>query len=223
VGRWSLVARQRSSGDAQAERGEYVARQWLDRYGIVARNWYHREKPGAPWRAIYGALKRMEYTGEVRRGYFVKGLAGAQFALPEAVERLRAATEGGPDVPFVAMSSSDPANAYVLPLYGAEPDPLGRTRAGAVLVTRGGVVILRAERRGSRLTVRDGSDADTVSGAAREWLAHVARGQASTRRRRDITIETIDGVPALRSTHADALRAAGFRLTSDGLRWYAAI
>jgi ATP-dependent Lhr-like helicase len=223
VGRWSLVARQRGSADAQSERGEHVARQWLDRYGIVARNWYQREKPEAPWRAIYGALKRMEYTGEVRRGYFVKGLAGAQFALPEAVERLRAATEDGPDVPFVAMSSSDPANAHVLPLYGAEPEALGRTRGGAVLVTRRGMVILRAERRGSRVTVREETDADTVTGAAREWLAHVARGQASTRRRRDITIETIDGVPALRSPHADALRAAGFRLTSDGLRWYAAI
>jgi ATP-dependent Lhr-like helicase len=217
------VSRQRIAAENPAAAADVVARQWLDRYGIVARNWYQRERPNVGWRAIYDALKRMEFRGEVRRGYFVKGLAGAQFALPEAVERLRAAAEDDPDAPFVAMSSADPANAHVLPLHGADPDPLGRPRGGATLVTRRGVVILSAERRGSRLMVREGTDAETVARAAREWLAYVARGQASTRRRRDITIESIDGAPAARSAHADAVRAAGFRLTSDGLRWYAAI
>jgi hypothetical protein len=92
-----------------------------------------------------------------------------------------------------------------------------------VLVTRRGIVLLSAERRGRRLAIREATDAGTVAAAAREWLAFVQRGQASARRRRDITIETIDGVPAMRSAHGDALRAAGFRLTSEGLRWYATI
>jgi ATP-dependent Lhr-like helicase len=190
---------------------------------VVARNWYQRERPAVGWRSIYEALKRMEYRGEVRRGYFVKGLAGAQFALPEAVERLRAAAEDDPEAPLVAMWSGDPANAHVLTLHGAEPDPLGRPRGRGVLVTRRGVVLLSAERRGRRLAIRAATDAGTVAAAAREWLAFAQRGQASARRRRDITIETIDGVPAMRSAHADALRAAGFRLTSEGLRWYATI
>jgi hypothetical protein len=124
---------------------------------------------------------------------------------------------------MVAMWSADPANANVLPLYGSDPDPLGRPRGGAVLVTRRGEVILSAERRGARVLIREGTDAETVVAAVREWLAYVQRGQAATRRRHDIVVETIDDVPALQSPHADALRAAGFRLTSEGLRWYAAI
>jgi ATP-dependent Lhr-like helicase len=222
VGRWSLVPRARPGSNDLYDRAEAVARQWLDRYGIVARNWYVRERPPVPWRAIYDVLRRMEYRGEVRRGYFVKGLAGAQFTLPEAVERLRATAEDD-EAPMVAMWSADPANANVLPLYGSDPDPLGRPRGGAVLVTRRGEVILSAERRGARVLIREGTDAETVVAAVREWLAYVQRGQAATRRRHDIVVETIDDVPALQSPHADALRAAGFRLTSEGLRWYAAI
>ena len=222
VGRWSLVSRARTVSDDLTDRAEAIARQWLDRYGVVARNWYVRERPSVPWRAIYDVLRRMEYRGEVRRGYFVRGLAGAQFALPEAVERLRAAADDQ-EPPFVAMWSADPANANAVPLYGVEPDPLGRPRGGAVLVTRRGEVILSVERRGARLMIREGTDPETVVAAAREWLAYVQRGQTSTRRRRDIVVESIDGLPALQSPHADAFRAAGFRLTSEGLRWYAAI
>jgi ATP-dependent Lhr-like helicase len=205
-------------------KADAIARQWLDRYGIVTRDWHRRERPGAPWRAVYDALKRMEYRGEVRRGYFVHGLAGAQFALPEAVERLRAAAEEDPEGPFVVMAAGDPANAHVLELRGAERDPLGRPHGhAALLVTHRGVVVLAVEGRGRRVSVRPASSEETVVLAARAWLAHVGQSQASTRRRRDITVETIDGTPAIGSPYADALRGAGFRLTSEGLRWYAAI
>jgi ATP-dependent Lhr-like helicase len=223
VGRWSLIKGPRSVSDSSAEHADTIARQWLDRYGIVTRDWYRRERPPVPWRAIYSELKRMEYRGEVRRGYFVRGLAGAQFALPEAVERLRAAAEEEPDAPFVAISSADPANAHALALHGADPDPLARPRGRAILVMRRGTVILSVEGRGRRLSVRADAGADDVAGAVREWLASTSRAQSSARRRRDITVELIDGEAALQSPHADALRAAGFRLTSDGLRWYSAI
>jgi ATP-dependent Lhr-like helicase len=223
VGRWSLVRAPAPDAETLRRHAEAVARQWLDRYGIVARDWYRRERPPVAWRAIYEELKRMEYRGEVRRGYFVRGLAGAQFALPEAVERLRAAADDEPDAPFVVMSSADPANAHALPLHGVEADRLARPRGRAVLVLRRGLVILSVEGRGRRIALRERTDAETLSGAIREWLEYVRRAQSASRRRRDITIETIDGASALRSPHADIFRAAGFRLTSDGLRWYAAI
>ncbi|MBX6332601.1 MAG: DEAD/DEAH box helicase, partial [Gemmatimonadaceae bacterium] len=96
TGRWSLLRPpDGASGGAwgvrpdEEEHAEAVARHWLARYGIVTRDWWRRERPPVPWRAIYRELKRFEYRGEVRRGYFVEGLAGAQFALPEAVEQLR--------------------------------------------------------------------------------------------------------------------------------------
>ena len=82
-------ARSAPSADEQAL-AERVARQWLARYGIVSRDWWRRERPAVGWREIYHELKRLEFRGEVQRGYFVAGLAGAQFALPEAVEMLRA-------------------------------------------------------------------------------------------------------------------------------------
>jgi hypothetical protein len=122
------------------------------------------------------------------------------------------------------MSGSDPANVHALALNGVDPDPLGRPRgSSAILVTHRGVVVLRVEGRGRRLTVRQDLDTGALIDAVRAWLDAVMHGQTATRRRRDITVETIDGTPALQSEHADTLRRAGFRLTSEGLRWYAAI
>ena len=223
VGRWSLIRVGRRDSTSEPLPPATIARQWLDRYGIVARDWYRRERPPVPWRAIYDELRRMEYRGEVRRGYFVRGLSGAQFALPEAVERLRAAAGDDPDPPLVVLASADPANVHALRLQGVDADPLARARGGAILVTRRGSIVLRVESRGRRLVFRDGIDDVEATAAVREWLAYVTRTQSAHRRLRDITIELIDGDPAIRSARADAVRAAGFRLTTDGLRWYAAI
>src|SRR5262249_22173771 len=102
-GRWSLVRTPRVLGPAADESAsaEAIARQWLDRYGIVSREMWRREKPAIGWRSIYHELKRLEFRGEIRRGYFVKGLSGAQFAPPDAVEMLRAAIAPGDDAPVV--------------------------------------------------------------------------------------------------------------------------
>ncbi|MDQ2767127.1 MAG: DEAD/DEAH box helicase, partial [Gemmatimonadota bacterium] len=118
AGRWSLLRTPGTWGRRpdEEEHAEQIARQWLDRYAIVTRDWWRRERPPVGWRAIYRELKRLEYRGEVRRGYFVEGLGGAQFALPEAVERLRAQPDLDADAPIIAMSAADPANPYTLPL-----------------------------------------------------------------------------------------------------------
>src|SRR6478672_674523 len=92
-----------------------IARQWLERYGIVSREIWRRERPAIGWRSIYHELKRLEFRGEVRRGYFVRGLSGAQFALPEAVEMLRTTGDVG-EAPPVVMSVNDPGNVFNLPL-----------------------------------------------------------------------------------------------------------
>ena len=77
-----------------------------------SREMWRRERPAIAWRAIYHELKRLEFRGEVRRGYFVRGLSGAQFALPEAVEMLRSTTPDETRRPIV-MTASDPANVFV--------------------------------------------------------------------------------------------------------------
>jgi ATP-dependent Lhr-like helicase len=222
-GRWSLVHTPGTLGAAVDEQAlaERIARQWLARYGIVSRDWWRRERPAVGWREIYHELKRLEYRGEVRRGYFVAGLAGAQFALPEAVELLRAAP-AGEEAPVV-LAASDPSNPYTLPLApgAATPDPLVRPRgAGALLVTRSGRIVLVAEGRGTKLRVAEGATAAEVRDAARALAERLVARQRRGRMR-DLVVETVDGERASASRWAEALREAGFRGMGTGLRYYA--
>ncbi|MEP7000057.1 MAG: hypothetical protein ABI969_06245, partial [bacterium] len=224
-GRWSLVHTQGTLGVERDEQelAEQIARKWLDRYGIVSRDWWKRERPAVGWREIYHELKRLEFRGEVQRGYFVSGLAGAQFALPEAVELLRA---DGPESEeaVVVMTPSDPANVYTLPLApGVESDPLARPRGGgAMVVTVGGRVILASEGRGARLRIREGASSDDVREAARALGERLVRRSGSARRR-DVVVETIDGERSAGSRWADAFLEVGFRGMGSGLRYFAGV
>jgi len=224
-GRWSLVHTPGTLGPPadEQEMAAGVARQWLARYGVVSRDWWRRERPAVGWRAVYHELKRLEFRGEVRRGYFVAGLAGAQFALPEAVELLRAPMVEE-EAAVVVLATSDPANVYALPLAaGVAADPLARPRgAGALIVTRGGRIVLTAEGRGTRLRVRDGANPAEVRDAARALAERLAE-RAVAGRRRDILVETIDGERAAASPLAGALREAGFRSAGTALRYYAGL
>jgi ATP-dependent Lhr-like helicase len=226
LGRWSLVHTAGTLGPVVDEEAlaEEVARQWLDRYGVVSRDWWRRERPVPPWRAIYHVLRRMEYRGEVRRGYFVSGLAGAQFARGEAVEELRAAAGNASATGaeyMVVMAAADPANPYSLLLAaGAERDPLTRPRGrGALLVVRGGRVVMAAEGRGRRVRVRAETTVEEVTQAANALVDHLTRGAAG-RRRRDIEIERIDGGPASGSRWVEAFVEVGFRRSGTGMRFY---
>jgi ATP-dependent Lhr-like helicase len=214
-GRWSLVASPRVLGAPadEAALGEAIARQWLDRYGVVAREMWRRERPTVPWRVIYRELKRLEFRGDVRRGYFVRGLSGAQFALPEAVEALRA---DDADDEAVVIAAGDPANVFPLPLPGDPArDPFVRPRSSsALLVAIGGKVVVIAERRGSRVVVRLETNEPAVTRAADALLRHL-----SVRIRRDLVLETIDGYPAATSPHAQAFVTAGFRRGTNDLRY----
>ena len=219
VGRWSLVTTPGIFGPARDEeaRAEAVARQWLERYAIVTRDWWRRERPAVSWRAIYRELRRLELRGEVRRGYFVRGLAGAQFATASAVDALREVADDV-NAPAITMSTSDPANAYALPLEVSEDDrpALARPRGrGALLVTRRGRVIIAAEGRGRRLNVAPGASDEEVRLAVGSLVSHLQLPVPGVHRRHDLEIETIDGAPATKSSHASAFVQAGFR--RDGL------
>jgi ATP-dependent Lhr-like helicase len=219
VGRWSLVRTPGILGASDDEEAlaEAIARQWLDRYGIVTRDWWRRERPAVPWRLIYRELRRLEMRGEVRRGYFVRGLAGAQFAAAAAVDALReVATDS--EAPVITMATSDPANAYALPLIVADEDrpALARPRGrGALLVTRAGRAIMAAEARGRRVSVAPDASEDDVRLAAESLTAHLSLPVPGSQRRHDLEIETIDGAAATKSPHAAAFVAVGFR--RDGL------
>ncbi len=92
---------------------ESVARQLLRRYGVVFRDLLARESLVQSWRDLLVQYRRMELQGEIRGGRFVGGFTGEQFALPEAVESLRAVrqrSEASPVSHDIKLSASDPLN-----------------------------------------------------------------------------------------------------------------
>jgi ATP-dependent Lhr-like helicase len=89
---------------------EASARQLLQRYGVVFRDLLARESSLPPWRDLLVALRRLEARGEIRGGRFVTGFVGEQFALPEALDELRACREPGPVADVCRIAATDPAN-----------------------------------------------------------------------------------------------------------------
>jgi ATP-dependent Lhr-like helicase len=226
-GRWSLLDRSSPPPQRQFEEmaglATIVATQWLERYGVVTRDWWRRERPPIPWRSIYRELRRMEMRGDVRRGYFVQGLAGAQFALPSAVEQLRGAATAIEEDQLSVIAASDPANVWALPVTtepaATTPDRFARPRgARALLVLRGGRVVMTSDAHGRAIAVRSDLSPEIVSDVVRTLLLHI-----TARRARDVVVETIDGEGATASVHATAFIAAGLRLTTAGLRYYASL
>jgi ATP-dependent Lhr-like helicase len=103
-GRWSLLGAEESSNAAEVH-----AMALLRRYGVVFRRLAVRENV-APWRDIARIYRRMEARGDLRGGRFVHGMSGEQFALPEAVERLREMRREGTNGRLVVISAADPLN-----------------------------------------------------------------------------------------------------------------
>jgi len=102
-GRWTRLASETERIDPES-----FARRLLERWGVVFRDVVARETLAPPWRELLGALRRLEARGEIRGGRFVAGYVGEQFALPEAIEALRAARRSGDDADVVEVSDYDP-------------------------------------------------------------------------------------------------------------------
>ena len=178
----------------------------LDRYGVLTRDAVAAEGVPGGFSAVYPMLRAMEESGRIRRGYFVEGLSGAQFALPAAVERLRAERSRA-DVPTtLGLAATDPANPYgtMLP-WPRWPDADSRRAparaAGARVVLVDGEAILYVERGGKSLLSFPAIEGSSARGLA---LSAVFEGA-------EISVERIDGLPAAESSLAVHLLDAGFR------------
>jgi ATP-dependent Lhr-like helicase len=124
VGRWSLWrAGSRTEDIGQEKICDHQARQLLRRYGIVMRELLARESATPSWRALLQVYRRLEARGEIRGGRFVSGFVGEQFALPEAVERVRAQRRAAPSPEPVVLAASDPLNLAGIISAGAKVSP----------------------------------------------------------------------------------------------------
>jgi ATP-dependent Lhr-like helicase len=122
AGRWSLLRQTVGHQPSALSSAEPIARQLLRRYGVVFRDLLARESLVTSWRDLLVQYRRMEMAGEVRGGRFVSGFTGEQFALPEAVESLRAMRKSptsAASTQEVRLSASDPLNLVGVILPGA--------------------------------------------------------------------------------------------------------
>jgi ATP-dependent Lhr-like helicase len=134
AGRWALL---RAHEPPEGSEPMRHARQLLRRWGVVMRELIARESCMPPWRVLLGALRTLEARGEVRGGRFVAGMVGEQFALPEAVEALRAVRRRHDGVETVVVAAADPLNLVGIVVPGARLAPATRE----VIAFRDGVPV----------------------------------------------------------------------------------
>jgi len=209
-GRWSLVDRDVRVAEVGAtERAHALAVALLDRHGVLTREAVRGEGHGGGFAAVYPVLKAMEESGRVRRGYFVEGLGGAQFALPGAVDRLRARRDPSGSAPVAAvLAATDPANAYGVALPWPVKGP--QRAAGAYVVLLDGLPALYLEKGGRGLVALRSYDGTWEEDAVRALTELVAGG-----RFRRLALERFD------DELAAALKAEGFVPSPRGLVRYA--
>ena len=138
-GRWSVLRSASSPSREDATRA--LAWTLLNRYGVVFRRVLARETTGVPWRDLARVYRTLEARGEIRGGRFVSGMSGEQFALPDAVDRLRELRRSGPDDALITISAADPLNLTGI-ITGSERL---RTAAGNRIVYRNGIPLAALE------------------------------------------------------------------------------
>jgi ATP-dependent Lhr-like helicase len=220
-GRWSRVADLRIVA-SDTERLLARARMLLERYGVVSREAVQAEGIPGGFGPLYRVFKQMEEGGQVRRGYFVEGLSGVQFALNGAVDRLRSARieetpiEGFGEDAVRILAAIDPANPYgaLLPWPNTGGGPPPKRINGAYLILVAGKPVLYLGSAGRQLTHFPTS----ISEEGGELpLALAAMHRIPQRGRKRLAIQQIDGLQALESPLREALLRAGFEADYDAL------
>jgi ATP-dependent Lhr-like helicase len=200
-GRWSPTERLfRGTPDRRA-----LAELLLERQGIVTRDGVRGEGIPGGYGAVYSELKDLETIGACRRGYFVEGLGGAQFALPGAVERLRELRAEEEPEPLV-LAAADPAQPYGAALPWPRRAGARAARvAGAQVVLLGGEAALFVERGGRTLVPLREPDEDWLRPAIAALVEHVRGGGAKR-----LAVERFDGRPVIETEVMALLVEAGF-------------
>jgi ATP-dependent helicase Lhr and Lhr-like helicase len=238
-GRWSLVDRPRVSKSATTEWSTAFAHQLLARHGVVTRETTTYEPVGGGFAIVYQVLKAMEDAGRVRRGYFVSGLGGAQFAMPPALDLLRSLRDPPEQFNAVVVSATDPASPYGWllkwpanawadeiaqiaghPGAGPEDGSRGPTRtAGALAILVDGFAGAYL-RRGERELLLLMPAAEPNRSRTTQAVAHALVQLSASREegRRGMLLAEIDGLPATVHPAARLFVEAGFISSAMGLQ-----
>jgi ATP-dependent Lhr-like helicase len=222
-GRWALVP----WGQPDAESAAcFQARLLLDRYGVVSRELALLNGCTTSWRVLYEILSSMELAGAVRRGYFVEGLSGAQFALPDAADLLhQLAMPSTARAPALLVHSLDPANLYgsgaalEIP-QGTEDARAFQRRQGNWLIVKAGRPVLLIEQHGKRLTTippANPSDLAQATACLPELLKLIPGRDI----RHKLSVETWDGEPVTGTLGKHLLDAVGFVRDYQAMTLYA--
>ena len=192
AGRWSLARRRLAPPAEPTSRGaaldspalEHVACTLLRRYGVVCWRLLEREPAWLPpWRDLVRVLRKLEARGEIRGGRFIAGVAGEQYALPDAVAMLRQVRRRSGDGTLVCVAATDPANL------------LGSIVPGQRV----------ARVAGARVLWRDGVPLATSVAGQVEWLADDVDAAERSRLARAIAVEPFAQLDArLHGEHAPA-------------------
>jgi ATP-dependent helicase Lhr and Lhr-like helicase len=209
-GRWSLTGPLFADAPAHGPRMRAVCEVMLERYGIVTRESALAEGVPGGFSTLYGELSNLETLGTARRGYFVEGLGGAQFALPAAVERLRTMRTDEP-VRALVLAVTDPANPYgaTLAWPKREDDDSGRRPSrvpGAYVVMLDAEPVLYVERGGKALVALREPNEGWLRPALEELADAVRSGRIPR-----VGLERFDGEPVVGSAVAALLIELGFR------------
>ena len=228
AGRWSLVERAdagRAAGASGSAAGGAAANATqrihllvtalLERHGVLTREAVASEEVSGGFSGVYPLLRAMEEAGRIRRGYFVEGLGAAQFALPGAVDRLRAlrdTSRTGSSAGLVThlLAAADPANPYgtalAWPRRGDADRRSLQRAAGAYVVLVDGAAAVYLERGGHSLQMLPAADDAPVALGALAALRHLVEGG----RLRELVLTRVDGEPVATSGWRARLEEAGF-------------
>ncbi|HLG58404.1 MAG TPA: DEAD/DEAH box helicase [Vicinamibacterales bacterium] len=231
-GRWSAIDRAAPTKTSATEWSAAIAQQLLTRHGIVTRETTTNEGIAGGFSVVYQVLKAMEDAGRVRRGYFVAGLGGAQFALPAALDQLRSMREESEEPRAFILAATDPANPYGStvkwpeiagskeeetqdPAYGRGPT---RTVGALVVLVDGfpAAYLRRGERELLLLVPETEPQRSRLTRAAAIALFELAASREEGRR--GMLLSEIDGVPATSHEAAALFVEGGFAATGMGLQ-----
>jgi ATP-dependent Lhr-like helicase len=218
VGRWSLLPRL-PSRPSPTERAKALCEQLLARHGVLVRDAVVYEEVPGGFSVVYPVLKALEEAGRVRRGYFVRGLGGAQFAQPGALERLRARREASEERPgAVVLAAADPANPWGAALAWPRTGDVRLQRAAGAHVVLVDGRLAAWVSNGRRTVVPLLPEEEPVRSRLARAAAGALRAWAERTGRHSIGWAVGEGSPLAEGPLAPFLLAAGFVRSGPGFR-----